>query len=141
MKADIVHCVGVLNIFDDVKNTLFQLIQRCNSKGHIFVLHYFNDHDIDYLTRYRDNINSKDNKITEMGWNIFSKNTIGRILRKNKKVLRYKFIKINFPKNLTLKKNKKDQMRSWTTIYKGQKYFVNGLNFFNKLYFLEIKLK
>ena len=76
-----------------------------------------------------------------MGWNVFSKASVKRILKKNKKVSKSKFININFPKNLILKKNKKDPMRSWTTIYNKQKYFVNGLNFFNKLYFLEIQLK
>ena len=141
IKADIIHCAGVLNIFDNVENTLTQLIKRCNSKGHIFILHYFNDYDIDYLTRYRDNINSKNSKINEMGWNVFSKASVKRILKKNKKVLKSKFININFPKNLILKKNKKDPMRSWTITYNKQKYFVNGLNFFNKLYFLEIQLK
>jgi len=141
IKADIIHCAGVLNIFDNVKNTLTQLIKRCNPKGHIFILHYFNDFDIDYLTRYRDNINSKNSQINEMGWNVFSKSSIKKILKNNKKVLKFKFININFPKNLNLKKNKKDQMRTWTTTYNKHKYFVNGLNFFNKLYFLEIQLK
>ena len=87
-----------MNIFDNVDNTLKQLINRCNSKGCIYVLHYFNDFNIDYLTRYRDNINSKNNKINEMGWNVFSKATISKILRNNKKVLSFKFIEINFSK-------------------------------------------
>ena len=76
-----------------------------------------------------------------MGWNVFSKSSIIKILKNNKKVLKFKFININFPKNLNLKKNRKDQMRTWTTTYNKHKYFVNGLNFFNKLYFLKIQLK
>ena len=63
------------------------------------------DYDIDYLVRYRDNLNSK-KKIDEMGWNVFSKKTVSRILRKNKKVLRFKFLEIKFPKTLVLKKRK-----------------------------------
>ena len=141
IKADIVHSAGVLNIFDNVKNTISQLISRCNRGGYVYITHYFNDYDIDYLVRYRDNLNSKKKKIDEMGWNVFSKKTVSRILRKNKKVLRFKFLEIKFPKTLVLKKKRNDFMRSWSTIYKGEKYFVNGLNFFNKLYFLEIKLK
>lgn len=141
LKADIVHSAGVINIFDDVENTLRQMIARCSSKGLIYITHYFNDYDVDYLTRYRDNSNLKSQKIDEMGWNVFSKKTISRILKKNKKVLKFKFLEIEFPKTLVLKKNRNDYMRSWSTIYKGKKYFVNGLNFFNKLYFLEIKLK
>ena len=31
--------------------------------------------------------------------------TVSRILRKNKKVLRFKFLEIKFPKTLVLKKN------------------------------------
>ncbi len=141
IKADIIHCAGVLNNFDNVEKFLTQLMKRCNSKGQIFILHYFNDYDIDYLTRYRDNINSKNSQINETGWNVFSKSTIKKILKNNKKVLKFKFININFPKNLNLKKNRKDQMRTWTTTYNKHKYFVNGLNFFNKLYFLKIQLK
>ena len=51
--ADIVHSAGVLNIFDNVKNTISQLISRCNRGGYVYITHYFNDYDIDYLVRYR----------------------------------------------------------------------------------------
>ena len=39
-----------------------------------------------------------------MGWNVISKKTVSRILRKNKKVIRFKFLEIKFPKTLVLKK-------------------------------------
>jgi len=119
LKTDIIHCAGVLNIFDNVENIISQLISRCKRKGNIYITHYFNDYGIDYITRYRDNNNSNQKQISEMGWNVFSKLTLKKIL----------------------KKNKKDLMRTWSTYYKGEKYFVNGLNFFNKIYFLIIKLK
>ena len=35
LKADIVHSAGVLNIFDNVKNTIVQLISRCNKGGYL----------------------------------------------------------------------------------------------------------
>ena len=73
IKADIVHSAGVLNIFDNVKNTIYKLISRCNRGGYVYITHYFNDYDIDYLVRYRDNPNSKKKKIDEMGWNVFLK--------------------------------------------------------------------
>ena len=76
-----------------------------------------------------------------MGWNLFSKQTISRILKKNKHVSKFKFIEVKFPLKISVKKNKNDLMRSWTTYYNGKKYFVNGLNMFNRIYFLEIKLK
>lgn len=141
LKADIIHSAGVLNIFDNVRNTIFQLISRCNKGGYIYITHYFNEYDIDYIVRYRDNLNSKHKEINEMGWNVFSKQTISRILKKNKKVAEFKFLEVKYPKGISVKKDKKDYLRSWTTYYKGSKYFVNGLNFFNKIYFLEIKLK
>lgn len=141
IKADIVHSVGVLNIFDNVKNTITQLISRCNRGGYVYISHYFNDYDIDYLVRYRDNLNSKKKRIDEQGWNLFSKKTISRILQENNYVSKFKFIEVKFPSKIYVKKNKNDLMRSWTTHYNGKKYFVNGLNMFNKIYFLEIKLK
>ena len=141
LKADIIHSAGVLNIFDNVENTINQLISRCNRGGHIYIIHYFNEHDVDYIVRYRDNINSKEKEINEMGWNVFSKQSISRILKKIKKVAKFRFIEVKYPQTISVKRDKKDPMRSWTAYYNKSKYFVNGLNFLNKIYFLEIKLK
>ena len=87
-----------------MKNTISQLISRCNRGGYVYITHYFNDYDIDYLVRYRDNLNSKKKKLMKWVGMYFLKKTVSRILRKNKKVLRFKFLEIKFPKTLVLKK-------------------------------------
>ena len=141
LKADIVHATGVINIFDKVEKFLKNIILRCNSKGQIFIIHYFNDYDLDYLVRYRNNKFSKTNLIEEQGWNVFSKSTISRILNQNKKVKKFRFIEIKFPKNINVKKNKQDLCISWSVNFKNCKYFINGLGFLNKIYLLKIELK
>lgn len=141
IKADIVHAAGVINIFDKVEVFLKNIILRCNSKGQIFIIHYFNDYNLDYLVRYRNNNHSKNNLIEEQGWNVFSKTTILKILNRNKKVKKAKFFEIKFPKDINIKKNKQDLCRTWTMNFSKKKYFINGLGFLNKLYLLKIDLK
>lgn len=141
IKSDIVHCAGVINIFDDVENFLKNIISRCCVKGHIYIIHYFNEYNMDYIVRYRNNNEKNNNKIIEQGWNVFSIHTISKILKKNKKVRKFTFEEIKFPKKINVKKNKNDLCRSWTINFDNTKYFINGLRFLNKIYILKIELK
>ena len=141
IKADIVHATGVINIFDDVEKFLKNIILRCKSKGQIFIIHYFNDYNLDYLVRYRNNKDSKNNLIEEQGWNVFSKETILKILNRNRRVKKTNFIQIKFPKKINVKKDNQDLCRTWTVNFNKSKYFINGLGFLNKLYLLKITLK
>lgn len=141
LKADVVHCRGVINIFDQPKIFLNGIINRCNKKGEIYIIHYFNDYGMDYLVKYRDNNLSKMKNHYEKGWNVFSKLSITNLLKKNKSIKSFKFLKINFPKNINVKQNFKDFSRTWTLDIGKQKYFINGLGFLNKLYLLKIKMK
>lgn len=141
LKADLIHSRGVINIFDNPKLFLDGIIDRCNKEGEIYIIHYFNDYGMDYLVKYRDNNSKKIRNHYEKGWNVFSKLTITKLLKKNKHVKKFQFIKIKFPKNLKVKQNLKDISRTWTLDIGNQKYFINGLGILNKLYLLKIKKK
>ena len=66
--------------------------------------------------------------------------TISNILKKNKRVKKFKFYPINFPKNLRIKKTK-DPLRSWTISYNNENYFINSLNILQKQHILKIWVK
>jgi len=104
---DIVVCSGVIGIFDEIENSLGNLIQAVKPNGHLLVVEQFNDDPIDVIMRYR-RFSEKDD-FWEAGWNIFSKKTIESIAHKhNKKVKWHEF-------NLPFKLPKgNDPMRSWT---------------------------
>ena len=72
---------------------------------------------------------------------MFSVKTMKNILNKNKNIKNYKFIKINFPKNLKVKKNIHNHIRSWTQNIGNINFFINGLNLIQNHYFLIINLK
>ena len=80
------------------------------------------------------------NKIDLVGWNRFSYKTVGEILKKNKKVKSFKFITVNFPKNLKVKQKKHEPERSWTIIQNNRLHFVNGTNIIENYQMLHIKL-
>ena len=71
----------------------------------------------------------------------FLKKHYFEILNQNKKVKKFRFLEIKFPKNINVKKNKQDLCRSWSVNFKNYKYFINGLGFLNKIYLLKIELK
>ena len=72
---------------------------------------------------------------------MFSLKTIKRFLNKNKNIKNYKFRKIIFPQTLTVKKDLKNHVRSWTENIRHEKFFINGLNVIQHQYFLIINLK
>ena len=139
IKADILHAAGVHSCFDDIDNFLKNIINRCNDKGEIYIHGSFNMNPVDVIIRYRDctKKNFFKHKIDQSGWNNFSKINIVNLLKKNKKVKKFKFYKINFPKKLNLKRSS-DPLRSWTINYNNKKYFINSLNILQHQYILKI---
>ena len=75
------------------------------------------------ITRYR--VNKKNNKFTS-GWNVFSVSTIVKTLKKNK-VINKKIIKVKYPKNIKVKKNMKDPLKSYTKLINKSITFQNSL--------------
>tara|TARA_Y100000996_G_C22488341_1_gene629148 strand:+ start:365 stop:1081 length:717 start_codon:yes stop_codon:yes gene_type:complete len=142
IKADILHAAGVHSCFTDIKNFLDNIIQRTNKKGEIYIHGSFNLNPVDVVIKYRDctKKNFSSFPINQTGWNNFSTLTISKILKKNKRVKKFKFYSINFPKNLRVKKTK-DPLRSWTISYNNENYFINSLNILQKQHILKIWVK
>ena len=141
-KGDIIYCGGVHAIYDDIKFFLNQVINRGNRKSDIFVHGIFNPNPIDMVVRLRNcsGNNFLKQKIDLIGWNRFSYKTVSKLLKKNKKVKKHKFITVNFPKNLKIKPKKNEPERSWTTIHKNRLHFVNATNIIENYQMLHIKL-
>lgn len=141
-KGDIIYCGGVHAIYDDINFFLNQVIARGNKKSEIFVHGIFNPNPIDMVVRLRNctKKNFLKNKIDLIGWNRFSYKTVGELLKKNKKVKNFKFVTVNFPKNLKIKPKKNEPERSWTTIHNNRLHFINGTNIIENYQMLHIKL-
>jgi len=117
---------GVLPIFDDYKLYLNNLIHFTKKSGKIFVASLFNDYPVDVYVKYQRSENYMQNFV-ESGWNIFSKETILKFLKKKKIIKKVYFKDFQLKKNL--KKNKKDIVRSWTFKNEnGRLLTTNGLN-------------
>lgn len=141
LRADILNLGGVINCFDHPEIILNNILLRCNKKAKILINDYFNDEPIDFILRYRDNNKKKfKSKINQKGFNRFSKQYITFLLKKNKFVKSFKFIKIKFPKKINVKKTV-DKMRTWTTTYENKKIFINALGLVQDRYILLINLK
>ena len=142
LKANILHAAGVHACFDDLENFLNNIISRCEDNGEIYIHGSFNVKPVDVLIRYRDC--SKDsfinNPIDQSGWNNFYIVKKKKILKKNKRVKKFQFIKINFPSKIIMKRSK-DPMRSWNITYKNENYFINSLNILQHQHFLKIWTK
>ena len=138
--GDIVYCSGVLSLFNDPKLLLRGLIDRSKSGSKIIVSSMMNPHDLDVIIKFRNN-SSKQIFFDGEGWNLHSIFQISKILKKSKRVKSFKFIKTKFPKNLKIKQNKKDQLRSWTVKFNNELLFMNGLCVIQHHYFLIINIK
>ena len=124
--SEITISSGVLPIFDDYKLFLNNLIHFTKKGGKIFIAALFNEFPIDVYVKYQRTKNIKKNFL-ESGWNIFSKQTIFKFLKKNKKIKKFYFKNFQLTKNL--KKKIEDPVRSWTFRNKNGKLLTtNGLN-------------
>ncbi len=138
--GDLLYCSGVLSLFNDPKKLINGLIERTNQKGKIIITSMLNPYHLDLIIRFRNNL-AKENKINGEGWNLHSINYLTKILKKNKKIRSFKFIKTKFPKNIKINPIKNDPLRSWTINYKKENFFMNGLCLIQYHYFLVINVK
>ena len=97
--SEITISSGVLPIFDDYKLFLNNLIHFTKKGGKIFIAALFNEFPIDVYVKYQRTKNIKKNFL-ESGWNIFSKQTIFKFLKKNKKIKKFYFKNFQLTKNL-----------------------------------------
>jgi len=137
--SDISISCGVLPIFDDYKLYFNNLIKFTKRKGKIFVASLFNDFPVDVYIKYQRSKDSRKNFL-ESGWNIFSKQTIMKFLKENKKIKKIYYKDFQIKKNL--KKNINDPVRSWTFRNgNGKLITTNGLSLILPTSVLCIELK
>jgi len=90
MQFDVVLCLGVIGIFDEIEITLSNLISSLKDGGRLLLSEQFSDDSIDVIMRYR-RVDSGEN-VWESGWNIFSMKTIEDIAKQyDKKVKWHEF--------------------------------------------------
>ena len=121
-KYDLVCCIGVLQIFDDVRVPLQKLLDRLRPGGCLCIAGSFNNHNVDVLMRYREG--GKPDNIWETGWNLFSKQTFERYLVESSKNIDWEWHDFEMPFALP---ERADPMRSWTlTTEQAEHQLVNG---------------
>lgn len=120
---DVVTCSGVVSCFDDVKVPFMNLLSVAKPDATICIYTVVNDDPIDVIMRYRRA--DRPDAPMEVGWNIFSRLTLERILQESGYDLRWAWHPFEMP--FELPKRPGDPMRTWT-IRTEEKPFqtVNG---------------
>lgn len=136
IKVDIVTMLGVISIFDDYKPVIINLLDLLEDNGVIYIFGIFNPEDLDVIIKSRAS-NSNDDK-WEVGWNLFSKKSIGLFCQKHG--LECDFVP--FKIGIDIAKHEGDPLRSWTVpMPDGDRMVVNGLQLIHNFYFLRIQRK
>lgn len=136
-RFDKIFLVGVHPNFDSFEKCFSNLINWTKPKGEVFISDLFNPYPVDVLIRYKLSKNYK-SKLYEVGWNMFSIQSISRFLKKKKKVKNFSFKKFTMPFDL---KPKKDPLRSWTIRSEKERLITNGVSIIQYHKLLKIKLK
>ena len=129
--------IGVHPIFDNFESCFANLINWGKPRAEIFICDMFNPFPVDVLIRYKLSENYK-SKIYESGWNIFSKSSVSKFLKKNRKIKSFYFKTFQMPFDL---KPQKDPIRSWTIRSEKKRLMINGLSIIQPQTLLKIKLK
>ena len=131
--ADIICACGVNQIFDDHSNIIKNELTRLKKGGQIILQSVYCSENVDVLLKYKifnKNIKSK-NFIS--GWNLFSISSTKEILKKaGAKNIKIK--RVVFPKNLSVKPNLHDHIRSFTYKTNNKIEFKNILPILQKNY-------
>ncbi len=112
-QYDVVLCVGVLQIFDDITLPLHQLIDRVKSGGTLYIAGIFNSHPIDVITRYKIAPHVNNHQDWQLGWNLFSTQTYEASLEKIEKINAIQWQWHEFKMPFSIHKTN-DFMRTWT---------------------------
>lgn len=133
-KYDVVVCIGVLQIFDDLETPIKSLLSCLKENGVLYVLGPFNENPVDTLVRYRTL--TPNHSQWQLGWNLYSKNTYENILNQFGVIFKWSDFKMPFSIQKT-----SDPMRTWTIETKDNHYqLVNGNSQMINIKLLEINL-
>lgn len=120
---DIVICGGVLAIFDDIAGPIHNLVSRAREGGSVYLSDTFNNDPIDVIMRYR-RVSEEGGGDWEIGWNVFSKITVERLLRATGRVGALSWHDFRLPFDLP---KRADVMRTWTLRTENNPHqIVNG---------------
>ena len=135
---NVTTAVGVLSIFDSFEKTINNLIYWTKPGGKILLHALLNENPVDINLKYSHSKNWKYQKpkFWEIGWNVYSINTIKKYLL-GKKLKNFRFNKFILKKEL---KKREDTLRSWTVKLNRKKVLINGLNMIQNHYIIEIDL-
>jgi len=117
-------CSGVVQIFDDFKLCLSNLISWCKPGGRIYIAGIFNPFPIDVWIQYRKSSDPDEHR--EPGWNLFSEESMGKFLHDSPKCHKYVFHDFKMPFDIS--KHEHDFMRTWTMKGDGERILTNGLS-------------
>jgi SAM-dependent methyltransferase len=133
---DLTCAIGCMSIFDETQIEAFwsNLFRVTRSGGLIVVLSPLNEFGIDAMIRHRKRPNGAAAS-WETGWNIFSKETIGEIVRANGSTLELRRFQITMDL-----KPKDDPIRTWTIKTENRdRQLTNGLKLLVDHYFMIAK--
>ncbi|MBK87052.1 MAG: hypothetical protein CMC86_07655 [Flavobacteriaceae bacterium] len=131
---DIITAFGFLGCFDDIEPILENFMHWLKPDGYLICHCLINEFNYDVILRYKESDDSQNEMQT--GWNIFSQNTIRKILLKGR-TERIEFNK--FEMFIDLEKKLEDPMRSWTELdNSGNRMITNALHINQPQYFLEV---
>ena len=122
-KFDLVQCSGVIQMFDDLKTPLYNLIDALNPGGALYILSPVNNDPIDLYTRYFDHNDPLERM--QLGWNIHSKKLYSKLIDAHPYKASHSYHEFRLPFHLP---KKSDPMRTWTILAPDGRGFqlVNG---------------
>lgn len=134
-SVDIITCLGVLCIFDDIEPIISNINHWIKPGGKVLIQGMFNQDDVDVFVKYRKS-ECFDVQVFEAGWNIVSQKTISNLLKK------YGAISICFHKFIIpfdLHRDISDPLRSWTEkLIDGERQIINATCLKQPHYILEV---
>jgi SAM-dependent methyltransferase len=125
---DVITCTGVISIFDEFEKPLNNMIKWAAPGGFVFLHSLFSDYPIDVRIQYNHS-DQYGSGIMEMGWNIFSKESVSaylNLLLEEDLIDSYLFHDFQILREL---EKQDDLVRSWTIRDEnGDLKITNGLN-------------
>jgi ubiquinone/menaquinone biosynthesis C-methylase UbiE len=130
-KFDTVIMSGVLSIFDDISKPLLCMLKHIKSGGKGYIFGGFNVDNIDVILKYRNNY--QDSKEWESGLNIFSIDSVKKII--HDEIVDFNYKKFNISQEL---KKESNPIKSYTlNLENGEKLIVTGAGVIRDFYLIE----
>lgn len=133
-QFDVVVCSGTIGIFDGPEMTVPNLLSAVAPGGTLCLLSNFNRDPLDIMLRYRRS--DDESAPWETGWNVYSRASMERLLRRLDPTLTWSWIPFRMPKDIA---KGDDPARTWTiSTAEDPHQLVNGMGLLVNLAFLKI---